>query len=462
MMTGEQYKQSLFDGRATFFEGRRVDDLPAHPVLGPPVHQVAADYDWLLTQAVDGHSPITGVPKSADELRAKVDLVHRAGMMAHVTYTSIMTLATVAGRITEAAPQYIERINGFIEDAQKRDLRITQCITDAKGDRSRPPSRQEDPDAYVHVVDRSPEGVVLRGAKLHITAASMGHELMTIPTKAMKVGEEEYAIAAMVPVNAPGVKIINTAYAPRHEDTRDFPVSGKSWTPEGFVIFDDVFVPNERILLDGEVASASVFAHSLGLWERLGGLTSMADGADVMVGLAQLIAEANGLAGVSHIKEKISEMIIHATVVRACYEAAISHSQAGEFGAMFPNELYTNAGKYTGASSYHLMVRHLHDIAGGAVVTAPSIADLENDEVGQLARKYMSTGSGVDGEYRTRLFHTIRDLTADTYGGWKQVTNIQAGGGLYAQRIVTRRHYDLDGAKQAALRAAGLVEADAH
>ena len=210
------------------------------------------------------------------------------------------------------------------------------------------------------------------------------------------------------------------------------------------------------------MSSAALFAHSLGLWERLGGLTAMADGADVLVGLAQLIAEANGLAGQAHIKEKISEMIIHATVVRACYEAAIAHSSTGEFGAAFPNELYTNAGKYTGAAAYNLMVRHLHDIAGGAILTAPSISDLENAEVGHLARKYMSTMDGVDGEYRTRLFHAIRDLTADAYGGWLQVTNIQAGGGLYAQRIVTRRHYDLDGAKQAALRAAGLAEFDHH
>src|SRR5690606_19222292 len=146
---------------------------------------------------------------SSEELREKVELVHRAGMMAHVTYTSIMTLATTAGRLTESAPQYIERIHGFIEDAQRRDVRITQCITDAKGDRSRPPARQDDPDAYVRVVDRSGDGVVIRGAKLHITAASLGHELMTIPTKSMKAGEEDYSIACMVPVNAPGVKIIN-------------------------------------------------------------------------------------------------------------------------------------------------------------------------------------------------------------------------------------------------------------
>jgi 4-hydroxybutyryl-CoA dehydratase / vinylacetyl-CoA-Delta-isomerase len=459
MMTGEEYKQSLFDGRATFFEGERVEDLPGHPLLGHAVTKCADGYDWMLKNAVDGKSPLAGVPSTPEELREKVELVHMSGMMSHVTYTSIMTLATVCGRVSETVPQYIEPMQAFIEDAQKRDIRITQCITDAKGDRSRPPSKQDDPDQYVRVVARQPDGVVIRGAKLHITGASLGHELMTIPTKAMKAGEEDYAIAAMIPVNAPGVKIINTTYAPRHKDLRDFPASGDDSYPEGFVIFDDVFVPNDRIFLNGEVSSAAVFAHSLGLWERLGGLSSMADGADVLVGLAQLIAEANGLAGQAHIKEKISEMIIHATVVRACLEACLTHAKTGPFGAAFPDELYTNAGKYMGAANYSLMVRHLHDIAGGAIVTAPSMSDLENEEVGHLAKKYMATREGVDGEYRIRLFHAIRDLTADALGGWRAVTNIQAGGGLYAQRIVTRKHYDLDRAKHLALQSAGLEDA---
>ena len=458
MLTGKEYKETLFDGRATFFEGQRVEDLPGHPLIGPAVDTVADRYDWLAERSVDGVSPLNSIPTNPEELRDKVHLVHEAGMMAHVTYTSIMTLATAAGRMTETAPQYLEPMQAFIDEAHRRDIRITQCITDAKGDRSRPPGKQDDPDAYVHVVDRQSDGVVVRGAKLHITGASLGHELMTIPTKAMKAGEEDYAIACMIPVNAPGVKIINTTYAPRHDDVRDFPVSGITSSPEGFVIFEDVFVPNDRIFLNGEVSQASTFAHSLGLWERLGGLSGMADGADVLVGLAQLIAEANGLGGEAHIKEKISEMIIHATVVRACLEAAIQHSQTGPFGAAFPDELYTTAGKYTGAANYNLMVRHLHDIAGGSVVTAPSRADLDNPETGYLVRKYMSTRTGVDGEYRTRLFHAIRDLTADAYGGWSLVTNIQAGGGLYAQRIVTRRHYDLDSARQKALAAAGLAD----
>lgn len=150
-------------------------------------------------------------------------------------------------------------------------------------------------------------------------------------------------------------------------------------------------------------------------------------------------------------------MIIHASLVHASLEAAIANCHHGDQGAAFPDELYTNAGKYYGATNYGLMVRHLQDIAGGSVVTAPAVADLENEEVGPLVRKYMATMNGVDGEFRTRLFHTIRDLTADAYGGWKLVTTLQAGGGLFAQRIVTRKHYDMDGAKQLAMRAMGVV-----
>ena len=462
MLTGQQYKDSLNDGRKTYFEGERIDDLPGHPILGQTAEFTARAYDKYYNPEPNAVSPLLGVPRSADDLHALIPMLHDAGMMAHVTSTSIQTLKTAAGRMTDVKPEYIDRIGSYIDHAQRNDVRITQCITDAKGDRSRHPAKQDDLDAYVRVVDRQRDGVVIRGAKLHITGASFGHDLLTIPTKAMRAGEEEWSIGCIVPVNAEGVKIINTSYAPRHEDTRAFPVSSRYHYPEGFVIFDDVFVPNERIFLDGETAYAAVFAHSLGLWERLGGLSAFADEADQLVGFAQLVAEANGTAGISHVQEKISEMIIHATLIRAALEAAITHCQAGPEGAVFPSELYVNAGKFHAAANYNLMVRHLHDISGGAVLTAPVPADFENPEVGHLARKYMATRRDVDGEYRASLMHAIRDLTADAYGGWKLVTNLQAGGGLYAQRIVTRRHYDLDGAKRKALHVAGMSENDAH
>jgi 4-hydroxybutyryl-CoA dehydratase/vinylacetyl-CoA-Delta-isomerase len=459
MMTGEEYRASLSDGRETYFEGREVDDVAKDPILKITVDSAAAGYDRFYDPAPGAVGAFMKVPSSAEELREQVELHETVDLLTHVTYASIMTLLTAADRIEATLPENAARIRAWVEDAQQRDVRITQCITDSKGDRSRRPSNQDDPDQFVRVVERREDGIVIRGAKLHISAASMGHELMTIPTKSMKAGEDEYSVACMVPVNAPGVKIINTTYAPRHEDTRDFPISSRQHTPEGFVIFDDVFVPNERVFLDGSHPElAGVFAHSLGLWERLGGLSSMASRYDALVGFAQLISEANGLERTGHIKEKISEMLINATLIRASLEAAIENCQVTSDGAAFPDELYTNAGKYHGAANWSLMVRHLHDIAGGSVLTTPGIADLENQQVGHLARKYMSTMQSVDGLYRARLFHAIRDLTADAYGGWNAVTNIQAGGGLYAQRIVSRLHYDMDRAKEVALRTAHMDE----
>jgi 4-hydroxybutyryl-CoA dehydratase/vinylacetyl-CoA-Delta-isomerase len=457
MLTGEQYKDTLDDGRATYFEGERVKDLPGHPVLGQVVQNVADGYDWLAARAVDGVSPLSGVPRTADELRHKVELVHTAGMMAHVNYTSIMTLATAAGRLSTTAPQYVDRINDFVASAQQHDIRVTQCITDAKGDRSLPPTRQDDPDAYVRVVDRSPDGVVIRGAKLHISAAALGHDLMVMPTKNMKPGEEDWAICAAVPVNAPGVHITNTSYHPYGRDERDHPTSSRESVPDSMCIFDDVFVPNERIFLDGQAEQAAVFAHSLGLWERLGGTAFMVEQADELVGLAQLIAEANGAAKISHIREKIDEMMIHATLLRAGLEAALLHAHSTPQGYFYPDDMYTNVTKFQGAAQFSKMVRHLHEIAGGAVLTAPSMADFDNETLRPYLEKYMSTGNDVSGEYRTKLFHAIRDTTADAYGGWHHVTNIQSGGGLFAQRLVTRRNYDMDRARHLALKAAGLA-----
>ncbi len=459
MMTGDEYRASLDDGRATYFEGKQIFDLPGHPILGITVDSAAAGYDRFYDPALGAVGAFMAVPGSAKELREQVELHESVDLLTHVTYASIMTLLTAADRIEAKLPDEAQRIRAWVKDAQQRDVRITQCITDAKGDRSRRPGNQDDPDAYVRVIERRSDGIVIRGAKLHISAASMGHELMTIPTKSMKPGEDQYAVACMVPVGAPGVKIINTTYAPRHADTRDFPMSGNHHTPEGFVIFDDVFVPNERVFLAGEHPEfAAVFAHSLGLWERLGGLAAFVTGYDRLVGFAQLIAEANGLERVGHIKEKISDMMINATLIRASLEAAIENCSITSDGAAFPSELYTNVGKYHGAANYALMVRHLHDIAGGSILTAPGMADLDNEQTGHLVRKYMGTMQSVDGIYRSKLFHAIRDYTADALGGWYAVTNLQAGGGLYAQRIVSRLHYDLEHAKKLALEAAHMGE----
>jgi 4-hydroxybutyryl-CoA dehydratase / vinylacetyl-CoA-Delta-isomerase len=457
MLTGAEYIASLDDGRATYFEGRHVADLMKEPAFAVPARAIAAGYDRHYSPAPDATNPLVLAPRSVDELRQRADIVHTMDLALAVTYGSLMTLLTAAPRMSGVDPIYRERLTAYVDDATRRDIRIAECITDAKGNRTLPPSQQDDPDAYVRVVDRRRDGVVIRGAKLHISAASLVHELMVMPTKGMKPGEEDYAITCAVPVNSPGVQIINTTYHPRTDDVRHYPVSSQHSMPDGFVVFDDVFVPEERVFLDGETANATVFAHALGLWERLGGVTAVVTQADQLVGLAQLIAEANGLARVPHVRDKIDEMLIHATLLRAGLEAALANAHSTPEGYFYPDELYTNVAKYQGAAQFHLMVRHLHDIAGGAVLTSPTLGDLENPDTGKYVEKYMRTGADTTAEERMRLFHAIRDLTADAFGGWHLVTNLQSGGGLFAQRIVSRKHYDMERAKDLGRAAAGLT-----
>ncbi len=302
----------------------------------------------------------------------------------------------------------------------------------------------------MRVVDRDRTGVVIRGAKFHITAGPIVHELVVLPTKRMREGEEAYAIACAVPADAPGVTQITSSHHPRHGHERDRPVSAQLAIPDSMVVFDDVHVPYERVFLDGDVARSAVVAHSLGLWERLSGVAHMAHLGDQLAGFAQLIAEANGTAGISHIKDKITDIVLYATITRACLEAALGNVEVNTDGMLIPSELYTNAGKLHAATDYAVMVRHLLDIAGGTVATGPSFADLANPETGPFVTKYLRGAAGVSAEERMALFHAIRNMTADEWGGREAVSWLQSGGGLFAQRTVTRNHYDMDHAKQLA------------
>ncbi|MCH8205025.1 MAG: 4-hydroxyphenylacetate 3-hydroxylase, partial [Candidatus Hydrogenedentes bacterium] len=331
-------------------------------------------------------------------------------------------------------------------------------VTDPKGDRSRHPLKQDDPDLYLRVVERRGDGIVVRGAKLHITGAALVHELIVLPTKAMGEGEEDYAVAFSVPTATEGIKIINRNYAEPGRSVFDYPVSGRRNMPEGFIIFDDVFVPWDRVFLCGEYQHAGTLAHALGLWERVGGLIAMVDHSRLMVGIAQLLAEYNGINRASHIVDKITELIFYSELLDMALDCAVRNYETTPSGMVYPNNAHVNVGKYYGASNYHAMVRHLHDLCGGQVITQPVEADYRNPELTPYFEKYFHTKNDVKVEDRMRMFNLLRDLTADTYGGWELVTTLQAGGGLAAQKIVTYRAYDLDRARDLAKEKAGITD----
>jgi len=459
MITGQQYLESLDDGREVYLRGERVANVASDPAFKPTIDAAAEGYDRYYSEEPGATAPYYDISRSVEDLRELEKVQLTWDMLSTSTATGINALMTASSRMRQALPDHADRATAWLEDAKARDIRCVQTITDAKGDRSLSPGKQEDPDAYVRIVERQRDGIVIRGAKLHITSAGLSHELLVMPTKRMKPGEEDWAVTCAVPVNAPGVKIVNVTYAPPADlDWREYPASAAIGTTEGFVIFDDVFVPTERVFLDGDVEFSATFAHSLGLWERLGSLGHYVELADTIVGFAQLISEANGTTRISHVKEKIGDLIVYATMLRASLEAAITNATFTPEGWATPNELFTNAAKFYAAEQYAVMVRNLHDIAGGSTLTAPTLRDLENPEVGPFVAKYMKTMSGVEGAYRTKLFHAIRDFTADGVGAWQLVTMLQAGGGLFAQRVVATKHYDMEHARTLARRVAGVDE----
>lgn len=454
MMTGEQYKESLKDGRSTYLDGKRVTDPANEPRLKAAVEAAAQVYDSFYSSDSEASNPVYIMPKSIEQFHERQRLLARGrgDMTLGTTGVILLALATAAPDLAKLNPAYRECIYEYIDYVRRNDLRCAESISDAKGHRKLRPNKQSDPDFYVHVVDRTSDGVYISGCKMHISGASIGHEQVVLPTKAMRPGEEEYAIACAVPVNAPGVKVIDTTYAPYGEqDPRNFPVSGAHSSPEGFVIFDHVFVPKERIFLDGEVAQAATLAHSLGLWERAAGVTGGGAGLEREVGMAALLAEANGIENEPHIKDSLATLVIHSTMCRAAGEAAMANGQQNEDGIVAPSPLYISALKYYKNEFKAKLLDILHDIAGTLTVNAPTFADLEHPDLHDGLEAMLATPT-LSAEQRLRLFHYLRDTTADAYGGWSYATEQLAGGGQYAQRLVTMRHFDMQHAKSLARR----------
>lgn len=466
LKTPQQYLESLRDGRVIYWEGERIDDITTHPLFKVPLALMCSDYDYggklgdlrrYRTESGDEAHRVYQIPRDEDDLNTRVELMRSAMSIGTAVSSVYMALMSVKDEVGRVNPMYAENIERMYRYCRDNDLRAAEVITDPKGDRKRRANEQDDPDLYVRIVERRKDGIVVRGAKLHITAASIIHELVVMPTKAMKEIEADYAVSFSIPVNTPGVKIINRSFAPAELNSFDYPASAHHSCPEGFVVFDDVFVPWDRVFLAGEMQLAGALARSLGLWERTGGVVESVRMSELFVGLAQLVTEMQGKDHDPVAQNSIAELITYAEMLRMSLDYACRHFEKTASGMVYPNTLAINAAKYYYAANYHQTVRYLHDLGGGLTMTLPVEADLRNPESGKYIRKYLHTKPGVDVEARMRVYNMIRDLTADAYGGWQFVVALQAGGGLPAQRTMMNRTYNLAQAKARAMAAAGIT-----
>ncbi len=462
-----QYHAALRDGRIVYWDGEEIADITTHPKFKVPLGVAARDFDYdnparrdLLTYRDDDGelaNRIFQVPRTEEDLQKRVELSRGLSIVGAVS-SVYMALLSVKDRLAAVNPEFAANIERMWKHARDHDLRAAEVITDAKGDRSRKAHEQDDKDLYVRIVERRKDGIVVRGAKLHITAAALVDELVVMPTKAMRQDEADYAVAFSIPVATPGVKIINRSFAEPDLNTFDYPASAHHSIPEGFVIFDDVFVPWDRVFLAGESQLAGAFAQALGLWERTGGVIDALEKAELFVGLGALVVEHQGKDRDAVVQNAIAELVCYAKTIEMGLDYALRHFERTPSGMIHPNVLAINTTKYYFAANYHQMIRIVQDLGGGLTLTLPKEADLRHPVAGAYLRKYLHSKPGLDVETRMRVFNLLRDMTADTYGGWSQVVALQAGGGLVAQRIMMNRTYDLAAAKVKALRAAGALK----
>jgi aromatic ring hydroxylase len=444
-------------------------------VIKKAVHHAALDYEMaedpatrdlaVVTEGGDSYSRYYKIPISTDDLLKRSQLIEAATaagktlvvLVKEIGSDALFGLHKVAKLMDQKyESDYLKRVQAFYKYVRDNDLTLSVAQTDVKGDRSQGPLAQADPDMFTHIVERRPDGIVVRGAKIHTSCTTNTNEIIVLPTKAMSEAEGDYAVAFACPVNAPGVKLIASPYGGAAKREFDAPLSADRKMMETITIFDDVFVPWERVFMAGEYDFAAPLALGFVEYHRFTAVSYKLPLVDALIGSALLMAEMNGITRAAHVRDKLTWLISYAETLRALVEMAAIRGKPDDQGIYAPDALTTNMAKWHFAHNYHEALQHVQDIAGGMLVTGPGVEDFSNDETGPLLRKYLAGKAGYDGEARTRAMNMVSDLTTGDFGGYHAVLAIHAEGSLEAEKLMISRAYDSKRTLEYAKQLAGL------
>jgi 4-hydroxybutyryl-CoA dehydratase/vinylacetyl-CoA-Delta-isomerase len=298
----------------------------------------------------------------------------------------------------------------------------------------------------------------VRGMKTHTSCTTNVNEVIVLPTRAMAEADADYAVSFAIPVNTPGVTLIASPHGGSERDDFDHPISSKHKMMETLTIFDDVFVPWDRVFMNGEWQWAGPLALAFVEFHRFTAISYKLPLVDALVGAAMLLAELNGVERAGHVRDKLSWLIGYAETLRALVQASASRCRIHSNGTAVPDPLTVNIAKMHFATNYHVAVARVQDIAGGTLVTAPAGADLDHPELGDWVRRAMVGKVGTDAVHRLRALNLASDLTSSDFGGYQEVLAIHAEGSIEAQKLTILRQYDGVAAKSYARELAGIVQ----
>ena len=480
LKTKEQYIDSLRQmKKRIFLFGAEIENPVDHPMICPSLNALAMTYelshDPRYSDLTTVESSLTGekvsrfthLHQNTVDLVKKVKLLRLLGQCTACCFQRCVGLDSfnavdiVTHKMDqELGTDYNRKFRTYLRYIQQEDLVVDGAMTDSKGDRSLSPSEQVDPDLYLHIVDKNEAGIRIRGAKVHQTGALNSHELLVMPTRSLKPAERDYAIVCAVPGDAEGILYVVGRQA---SDTRkleggsidvgNFHFGGH----EAVVIFNDVFVPWERVFMCGEFAYAGELVEIFAAYHRASYGGCKVGVGDVLIGAARAISRYQGVEKASHIKDKIVEMVQLNETLYACGIACSTEGASTPSGTFLIDMQLANVCKLNVTRFPYQIASLAQDIAGGLLVTLPSEKDFENPEVGPLLKKYLVGAGEYSSSDRQRMLRLIENLTIGAGAVGYLTESMHGAGSPMAQRIMLGRLSDLDEKEKLAEQIAGMT-----
>ncbi len=479
MKTAQEYEASLRALKLNVYMfGEKVENTVDHPVIRPSMNSVAKTYelasDPRYEELMTATSNLTGqkinrfthLHQSMDDLIKKVKMQRLMGQKTASCFQRCVGLdafnavdSTTFEMDRDLGTGYHQSFRNFLKFVQEEDLTVDGAMTDPKGDRGLRPFQQDDPDLYMRVVEQNKEGIVVRGAKCHQTGALNSHEILIMPTIAMTEEDKDYAVSFALPSDADGILYI---YGRQSCDTRKLEGgcidvgNCRYGGHEALVIFEDVFVPWERVFMCGEYKYAGMMVERFAGYHRQSYGGCKVGVGDVLIGAAAMAADYNGAAKASHIRDKLIEMVHLNETLYACGIACSSQGCPTASGTYLIDLLLANVCKQNITRFPYEIARLAEDIAGGLMVTMPSEKDLKHPEIGKHVVKYLKGVSSVPTEHRMRILRLIENITLGAAAVGYRTESLHGAGSPQAQRIMIARQADMGHKKRLARIMAGI------
>ena len=466
LMTGADYRESLRRYKPTVYvDGQLVSSVADAPQLKPGVNALAYTYDFahdpamakvaLATQASRGKTVnrMLHVNESAGDLLNKLEAVRllcqeTGCAQRYLAHDALNALAQVTARIDDAkgTTEHRARFAAYLAHMQDEDLTLGIAMTDAKGDRSKKPHQQANPDTYVHIARRNAKGIVISGTKAIVTGAPYMHELLVMPSRNMTEADAEFAVCCAVPVDAKGITIVaRPAGRPGEKLEHGSALFSRNYGQStAVVIFDQVFVPWERVFYADEWEHSSTLTYSYATHHRHSCIGARAGFGDLLIGAGALMCEANGFdpGEKSNLREPMVELIKITEGFYACGVAASVYGTPDpHYGNFMPEPVFANIGKLLLATQIYDMHRLAHEVSGGLIVALPGPDEDHNPATAATLAEVLRANPSVPYDKRIEVARFIEDLTASYQGGWYSVISLHGGGSPAAMKQEIWRNY---------------------